>query len=238
MGEPHLNGAYYGPSIPPPSKSSKKYYRPGRDGGGCCCNPFSCCCGCLMNCLCTCICQILFTILIIVGIVVLVFWLVFRPNTVKFHVNEASLTEFNIRNNTLHYNLALNLTIRNPNKRIGIYYDRIEARAFYQGQRFHTVDLQKFYQGKKNTSNVSAEFKGSQLVPLGAKEMSKYNEDLSAGRYDIDIKLYLRIRLKFWFVKSTRVKPKIDCDLDIPLSSNGTVSGGAYEPTRCDFDWR
>ncbi|KAL1549252.1 NDR1/HIN1-like protein 3 [Salvia divinorum] len=240
MGEtkqPHLNGAYYGPSIPPPSKPSKSYHRPGRGGGGCCCNPFTCCCGCLMNCLCTCICQIVFTILIVVGIIVLVLWLVFRPNAVKFHVNEASLTEFNINNNTLHYNLALNLTIRNPNKRIGIYYDRIEARAFYQGQRFSTVDLQKFYQGKKNTSNVSAEFKGSQLVLLGANEMSKYNEDRTAGKYDIDIKLYLRIRMKFAFVKSTRVKPKIDCDLKIPLSSNGTASG-AYEPTRCDFDWR
>lgn len=236
MGEtrqPHLNGAYYGPSIPPPTKTS---HRPGRGGGGC--NPFTCCCGCLMNCLCTCICQILITILIIVGIFALIVWLIFRPNTVKFHVTDAVLSEFNINNNnTLHYNLGLNLTIRNPNKRIGIYYDKIEARAFYRGQRFRTIDLQTFYQGKKNTTNLNAEFKGQQLVLLGSDEMSKYNEDRNSGVYEIDIQLYLRIRMKFAFVKSSRVKPKIDCDLKIPLKSNGTASA-VYEPTRCDFDWR
>ncbi|KAH6762125.1 hypothetical protein C2S52_019558 [Perilla frutescens var. hirtella] len=241
MGEtrqPHLNGAYYGPSIPPPS-NSKTYHRPGRGGGGggCCCNPFSCCCSCIMNCICTCICQILFTILIVVGIIVLILWLVFRPNTIKFHVTEATLTEFNISNNTVHYNLALNLTIRNPNKRIGIYYDKIDASAYYQGQRLKTVELPTFYQGKKNTSTLSAEFIGSQLVPLGNNEMSHYNEDHTSGTYGIDIKLNLRMRLKFAFVKSSKVKPKIDCDLKIPLSSNGTASG-TFQPTRCDFDWR
>ncbi|KAL7096468.1 hypothetical protein ACP275_10G081200 [Erythranthe tilingii] len=235
--QPHLNGAYYGPSIPPPSKT---YHRPGRDGGGgCCCNPFSCCCSCIMNCICTCICQIVFTILIIAGLAVLVIWFIFRPNTVKFYADDASLTEFTINsNNTLHYNLALNLTIRNPNKRIGIYYDQIEARAFYQGQRFSTVQLPNFYQGHKNTSSQRAEFKGQNLVLLGAKEMSKYNDDKSSGTYSIDVKLYLRIRLKFVFLKSSKVKPKIDCDLRIPLSSNATAAPAAFQSQRCDFDWR
>ncbi|KAG8376821.1 hypothetical protein BUALT_Bualt09G0103700 [Buddleja alternifolia] len=234
--QPHLNGAYYGPSVPPPSKT---FHRPGGGGGGCCFNPFSCCCSCIANCICTCICQILCTLLVIVGIVVFICWLIFRPNTVKFHVSDASLTQFNLNNNTLHYNLALNLTIRNPNKRIGIYYDAIEARAFYQGQRFSTVELQRFYQGTKRTDNLTAEFRGQNLVLLGSNEMSHYNTDRSSGTYGIDVKLYLRIRLKFWFVKSTRVKPKIDCNLKIPLSSNGTTSSGSvYESKRCDFDWR
>ncbi|XP_075512948.1 NDR1/HIN1-like protein 3 [Primulina tabacum] len=241
MGEtkqPHLNGAYYGPSIPPPSKS---YHRPGRrgggGGGGCCCNPFTCCCSCIMNCICTCIFQIIITILIIVGIFVFICWLIFRPNTVKFYATDASLTEFNLNGTTLHYNLALNLTIRNPNKRIGIYYDQIEARAFYQGQRFSTVELTPFYQDKKSTNSLNADFKGQNLVLLGSKETSNYNDDKESGAFGVDVKLYLRIRLKFWFVKSTKVKPKIDCDLRIPLSSNGTASV-SYESKRCDFDWR
>ncbi|KAL8039868.1 hypothetical protein ABFX02_10G064400 [Erythranthe guttata] len=232
----HLNGAYYGPSIPPPAKSS---YRPGRGGGGCCCNPFSCCCSCIANCICTCVFQIIFTILIIVGLAVLIIWLIFRPSTVKFYAADATLTQFSLDNSTLHYNLALNLTIRNPNKRIGIYYDQIEARAFYHGQRFSTVQLPNFYQGHKNTTSQIAEFKGQQIVLLGTKEMKDYNEEKISGRYEIDVKLYLKIRLKFRFVKSWRVKPKIDCDLKIPLTSNGTAAAsGVYEPERCDFDWR
>ncbi|GFQ03427.1 protein yls9 [Phtheirospermum japonicum] len=220
MGGSDLNGGFYGPPIP-----SKNYHRPGRGGGGGCC-------------ICTCVCQIIVTILVIVGIVVFICWLIFRPNTVKFHASDATLTEFNLsNNNTLHFNLALNLTIRNPNRRIGIYYDRIEARAFYQGQRFSTYDLQTFYQGHKSTNYASAVFRGQHVVMLGNRELSSYNSDRSAGAFPIDVKLYLRIRLKFGFVKSMRVKPNIDCDLRVPLSQNGTVSG-VYEPTRCDFDWR
>ncbi|XP_051150633.1 NDR1/HIN1-like protein 3 [Andrographis paniculata] len=240
MGEtrqPHLNGAYYGPSIPPPPR--KSYHRPGRGGGGgCCCNPFSCCCSCLMNCICTCVFQILCTILVILGVVVFVLWLIFRPNAVKFYATNASLTEFSLEgNNTLRYNLALNLTIRNPNKRIGIYYDRIEAEALYEGQRFGWDNLQTFYQGHKSTNNLTAEFSGTHVVPLGAKEMSNYNGDRTSGVYDIDVKLKLRVRLKFWIVKSARWKPKIECDLKIPLTSNGTAPQ-AFESKRCDFDWR
>ncbi|KAK4480912.1 hypothetical protein RD792_011770 [Penstemon davidsonii] len=235
MGEtkqPHLNGAYYGPSVPPPSKT---YHRPGRGGGGgCCCNPFTC----LMNCLCTCVFQILCTILVVAAVIIVILWLIFRPNTLKFHATNATLTEFNLNNNTLHYNLAVNLTIRNPNRRIGVYYDGIEARAFYQGQRFATTQLQPFFQGTKRTDNVRAEFRGQNLVLLGNREQSNYNGDRSSGMYDIDVKLYMRIRLKFGIVKSTRVRPKIDCDLSIPLSSNGTASSGVYESKRCDFDWR
>ncbi|KAK4478861.1 hypothetical protein RD792_014366 [Penstemon davidsonii] len=238
MGEtkqPHLNGAYYGPSIPPPSKS---YHRPGRGGGGCCCNPFSCCCGCLMNCLCTCVFQILCTILVVAAIIIAILIFVFRPNAVKFHATNATLTEFNLNNNTLHYNLAVNLTIRNPNRRIGFYYDVIEARASYQGQRFATTQLTPFFQGTKSTNNVTAEFRGQNMILLGNREMSHYNGDRSSGMYDIEVKLYLRTRLRFWIVKSMRVKPKIECDLRIPLSSNGTASSGAFESQRCDFDWR
>ncbi|XP_027068765.2 NDR1/HIN1-like protein 3 [Coffea eugenioides] len=233
MPEPHLNGAYYGPSIPPP----KHYHRPGRGGGGSC-NPFSCCCGCLCNCILSCIFQILCTIVVVLGIIILVLWLIFRPNKVKFYANDAELTQFDLSstNNTLYYNLALNMTVRNPNKRIGIYYDRIEASAFYQGQRLKNVELDSFYQPHKNTSSLHAVFQGQQLVTLGSDEASNYKDDKNSGSYNIDVELYMRIRLKFGWVKSPKFKPKIKCDLEIPLNSNGTASG-TFESKRCGLDW-
>lgn len=126
----HLNGAYYGPSIPPPTKKTRSYHR---HSHGSSCNPLSCLCGCIFNLFC----QILITILVALGIAVLVLWLVYRPNAPKFHVNEATLTEFTLspNNNTLYYNLAVNMTFRNPNKRIGIYFDKVEARPEYYGKR-------------------------------------------------------------------------------------------------------
>ncbi|KAF7139458.1 hypothetical protein RHSIM_Rhsim07G0206100 [Rhododendron simsii] len=208
--QPHLNGAYYGPSIPPPP--SKSYHRPGR---GSSCNP----CGCFFGL----IFKTLFTVLFIVGLVVFLFWLAFRPNRVKFHVTDAALTQFNLTTttNTLYYNLDLNLTIRNPNRHIGIYYDRIEARAFYGGQRFASSStLPRFYQGKKNTTELNVVLKGQHIVVADQGNnddlLSDYNSEKASGVYGIDVKLYLRVRFK--------LRGLIDGE---DVSSGGVCSGKA-----------
>ncbi|XP_047313220.1 NDR1/HIN1-like protein 3 [Impatiens glandulifera] len=227
MGEskqPHLNGAYYGPSIPPPSKT---HHRHGRGS----------CCGCLCGCLFSLIFKILCTILVTIGLIVLVLWLVFRPNQVKFYATDATLTQFDLSttNNTLYYNLALNLIIRNPNKRVGVYYDQIEASAYYEDERLQTKDLQRFYQGHKNTANVSTEFQGQSVVVLQGSDRTSYDSEKLSGIYSIDLKLKLRIRLKAWWFKTPRFTSKVECDLKIPLNSN--MNGGSFQSKRCDIDW-
>ncbi|KAJ8754597.1 hypothetical protein K2173_010203 [Erythroxylum novogranatense] len=217
--QPQLNGAYYGPAIPPPQSHHRR-----RSSGSCC--------------LLSSLLKFIVSLAVIVGVAILVFWLIVRPNKVKFHVTEANLTQFNFTaNNTLHYNLALNITIRNPNKRIGIYYDRIEARAFYEDHRLKSVFLPPFYQGHKNTSVLSPVFEGQQLVLLGADESTDFNEEKNSGAFDIYVKLYLRIRFKLGKLKTHRFKPKIGCDLMVPLNSvNGRV-GGVFETTKCKLDY-
>jgi hypothetical protein len=232
--QPQLNGAYYGPSIPPPSKKSKtkSYHRPSR---GSSCNPFCCLCECVFGC----IFKIIIGLIVTLGIIALVLWLVFRPNRVKFYATGAELTQFeySTTNNTLYYNLALNMTIRNPNRRIGIYYDTIEARASYEGQRFSTVQLGRFYQGRKNTSELHTVFRGQQIVMLGSEAISNYNEDRTSGNYNIEVKLYLRLRLKFGWVKVPRIRPRIECDLEIPLENSGGRAPRTFETKRCGLDW-
>ncbi|GLT90098.1 hypothetical protein SLE2022_080500 [Rubroshorea leprosula] len=206
----HLNGAYYGPAVPP----ARSYHRHGHG--------FGCGCCCLLS-------QV--TAVIIVCLAALIFWLIFRPNVVKFHVTDASLTQFNLTSDSnLHYNLALNITVRNPNKKIGIYYDRIEANAYYEDQRFATQQLTPFYQGHKNTSYLNPSFQGQKLVLLGADGVSEYNQEKNSGVYSIDVKLNLRVRFKLGKLKTWRFKPKIECDLKVPLSSSA-------ETTECKIDF-
>ncbi|KAJ9184559.1 hypothetical protein P3X46_004273 [Hevea brasiliensis] len=217
----NLNGAYYGPAIPPPNT----YHRPGR----------SCGCGC---CLLSCLLKIIIAIVVVAGLAVFIFWLVVRPNKVKFHVTEATLSEFDYatNNNTLYYNLSMTISVRNPNKKIGIYYDRIEAKAFYEDQRFGYDSLAPFYQGHKNTSILTPAFEGKQVIPaLGGEELTKFNQEKTSGVYSIDVKLYLKIRFKIGKIKVGKFKPKIECDLKVPLSTNGTVA--PIETTKCDWDY-
>lgn len=219
-----LNGAYYGPSVPPPRKA---YHRPGRGSGGGCG-----CCGCLFGCLCNCIFSLIFklvfTVIILVGIAALIFWFLVRPNNLKFYATGASLTQFNLTtDNTLQYNLDLNLTVRNPNKRIGIYYDTFQVNGYYGDQRLATQNLTPFYQGHKNTTELSTVFDGQQLL-LGASELSNYNSEKSNGYYNIDVQLNLKLRVKVGWIKVGHFKPKINCDLSVPSSA-----GGTFQTTRC-----
>ncbi|GLT46366.1 hypothetical protein SLA2020_201260 [Shorea laevis] len=210
----HLNGP------------ARFYHRHGHGSGcGCCC-------------LLSFLIKLIVTAVIILGLAALIFWLIFRPNIVKFHVTDASLTQFNLTSdNNLHYNLALNITVRNPNKKIGIYYDRIEANAYYEDQRFATQQLTPFYQDHKNTSYLNPSFQGQKLVLLGADGVSEYNQEKNSGVYSIDVKLNLRVRFKVGKLKTWRFKPKIECDLEVPLSSSdGRLAGGA-EATKCKIDF-
>lgn len=135
----------------------------------------------------------------IFSISLFIFLLIFLPREVKFRVTQESLTQFNFTttNNTLNYKLALNITLRNSNKRVGIHYDGIEAIAYYRKKWFSTVRLTPFYQGHKNTSILSPIFEGQQVLSLGDPDLSKFELEKSVGAYSIDVKLSVRVRIKY-----------------------------------------
>ncbi|KAI4348895.1 hypothetical protein L6164_009561 [Bauhinia variegata] len=220
--QPQLNGAYYGPAIPP----QQERYRPSRDR--------SCFC-CLFGFLW----KLLLSLIVIAGLAILIFWLVVQPRSFKFYVSDAQLTQFEYNSTTLHYNLALNFTARNPNKKLSIYYDKVEGRAFYDGNRFATADvithLNSFRQYKKSTNAMSGEFKGQHVLP--SLDQTRFNNEKNNDAFDIDVKLYFRIRFRLGDVISRDYHPKATCELkNIPLSSNTTTATG-FQLTKCDVDF-
>ena len=223
--QPHLNGAYYGPAIPP---AVQPHHRPQRHR--------SCCC-CLFGILW----KILVALIVIVGLAILIFWLVVQPRSFKFHVTEADLTQFeyNTNNNTLHYNMVLNFTARNPNKKLNIYYDKVEALAFYEDARFSNYDvithMNSFRQYTKSSSPMSAVFSGSRVLTLDNEQISELNQDKSDGVYDIYVKLNFRIRYRLGDLISGDFKPKVKCDLKVPVPNNGTLT--FFQATKCDVDY-
>lgn len=233
-GRYNLNGGRYGPPV-------KTYHSHGRRGADAGCGICSCCLDCFLcfgGCILNIVCCILTGIAVVLGIVALILWFTFRPNVVKFQVTEANLTRFDLdpQSNNLHYNLSLNFSIRNPNQRLGIHYDQLEARGYYGDQRFAAVNLPSFYQGHKNTTVIGTELNGQSLVLLGHGGRSDLREDQKSGVYRIDVKLRFKIRFKFGFLKSWAFKPKIKCHLKVPLSSSTSAGGFQFHPTKCHVD--
>ncbi|XP_014494770.1 NDR1/HIN1-like protein 10 [Vigna radiata var. radiata] len=222
--QPHLNGAYYGPAIP---TAEPPRYRPQRERGCCCC---------LFGILW----KILVVLIVLVGLAILIFWLVVQPRSFKFHVTEADLTQFeyNADNSTLDYNMVLNFTARNPNKKLNIYYDKVEALAFYKDARFSNDDvithMNSFRQYTKSSNPMSAVFSGQQVVTLNNEQVSQLNEHKSEGVYEFYVRLNFRIRYRLGDVISGDFKPKAKCHIKVPFANSASQP---FQTTKCDIDY-
>ncbi|KAE8651108.1 hypothetical protein Csa_000750 [Cucumis sativus] len=197
--QPHLNSNFYGPAVPPPSKS-----RRGR------------------RILCT-ILMVAIGLIVGAGILLLILGLVYSPHKLVFNVSSARLTQFNLTttsSNQLHYSLALNVTIRNPNKRYRVYYDYNEMAVLYKNQRLATQWLPSFFQETKSTVVVSPNnFDGQKLMFLTSDEHVEFNAEKANGIYSIDVKFFFRLRMKSGQVV-LKFKPKVYCGLKVPLGSD------------------
>ncbi|TKY44822.1 YLS9 protein [Spatholobus suberectus] len=165
------------------------------------------------------------------------FLIIISSSSVKFHVTEASLTQFNLTSdNTLYYNFNVNVTVRNPNKHIIVYYREITAIAWYKDNEFDRVSLRPFDQGHKNTTFLQAVFEGQSVIKLKPKQLGEYKEETSVGIYNnLAVDFDLTIRSKFGRFKSGRFNPPIvQCRrLSVPLVSNDK-SAPPFSVTKCN----
>ncbi|CAI8597471.1 unnamed protein product [Vicia faba] len=194
---------------------------------------YCCCCNNLVTIICN-------LIIILLGLIVFLLWLIIQPKAVKFTVTNASLTQFSItNNNTLNYNLVLDIMIQNPNRKLGIYYDNIETLVFYKDSRFDFQTLETFFQHQKGIDFFSLVFEGQQVIFLSRYQISKFEEEKKDGVYGIDVKIFLNVRFKLGLFKTGKAKPKIRCNLKVPLrTSNVTFLGDGFQVTDCDWGYK
>ncbi|CAL8993567.1 unnamed protein product [Prunus brigantina] len=164
----------------------------------------------------------------------------------EFSVTNAFLTQFTFNTATdqsLHYNLTLDITITNPNKRVGIEYRDIQATAMCGRKTFALLSLgggilAPFYQGHENTT-VLHNLLVQGLVQFEEAQLCKCKSKTVAGVYSIDLQLALRVKARYGMsIKGRSNKVGILCKLLVPLTTFGTSidgNGGEYcfNTTKC-----
>lgn len=205
-------GSYYGPPIPPQQANHRNRRRT--------------------------IIRAFIAFWIAIGITVLIIWLVYRPNKIKFSVENAYLTNFTLTTSPsyLDYDLYTTVSIRNPNKKIGVYYDRLEASAFYSGYRFGWIPLPTFYQGHKNTTMLFPSFDGRSIVTDSSVSDTFKNENATRF-FNIDLWFNAKIRLKYGSWIKIKYTVRIRCDIRVPLVTNGNSNNAGFQWTQCDVDY-
>ncbi|KAF8659998.1 hypothetical protein HU200_058082 [Digitaria exilis] len=191
-----------------------------------------CCpCKCLACGLFSCLCSILISLLVTLGVLALILYFIFRPHMIAATVDSANLSTFALSTNSaLAYNLTVGMTVRNPNTRVGLYYDNVEALALYKDQRFGYDPLDSFYQGTQASTKLNPEFHGSQPLQ-GDVTAAEFRQEQTAGNFAINIDFNAKLRVKVWAFKVHGPKAKITCKLSVPAP--GATNASPFQPTDC-----
>ncbi|KAL5709196.1 hypothetical protein ACHQM5_019911 [Ranunculus cassubicifolius] len=163
---------------------------------------------------------ILFTILII--------WLILRPTKPRFTLQDATVYNFNVSTGTflLTSYFQVTVTTRNPNDRIGIYYDKLDIFASYHGQQITLANsISKTYQGH-NDINVWSPFLSGTAVPLAPFLAVNLAQDQSTGNILVNIRIDGRVRWKVGTWTSGRYHLFVNCPAYLTFGNKYTVGGG------------
>ncbi|KAL6507264.1 hypothetical protein OROGR_023459 [Orobanche gracilis] len=175
--------------------------KPPRKGSNCC-----------KKCLCWTISLLLLQI-VILGILAGVGYLVFRPEIPKYSVDSITVTRFNLNSdNSLSTGFDVNITARNPNKKIGIYYESgSHLRVLYRGTQLCEGSLPKFYQGHRNTTLLAVALAGQAGDAAGL--LQSLQTEQQTGSIPLDLRGRVPVRIRLGRLKLMEWKFLVRCRL-------------------------
>ncbi|XAR58099.1 hypothetical protein NMG60_11026484 [Bertholletia excelsa] len=189
----------------------------------------SCCC----RCLCCTVC-LLFLLLLSLVIAAAVVYFVFHPKIPNYSIKKLRITQLNVNNDmSLSATFTVQITARNPNEKIGIYYEggsRISV--YYTGTQLCEGSLPEFYQGPRNTTVLEVGLTGQ--TGNGATLL----QSLQAGQQHIgtiplDMKAKVPVRIKLGSVKMFKWKFQVRCNVVVDSLSADNVIG--IKSSSCKF---
>lgn len=190
---------------------------------------------CCRKCLCWTISLLLLQILII-GILAAIIYFVFQPKIPKYSVDAMRITQFNLGNdNTLSATFNVNITARNPNKKIGIYYEGgSHLSVWYTGTKLCEGSLPKFYQGHRNTTLLNLTLMGQTQDADGLLQSLEAQQQ--TGNIPLRLRAKVPVRLKLGKLKLMKWKLLVRCRLVVDtLSADNVIR---IRESNCKFRFR
>lgn len=73
-------------------------------------------------------------------------------------------------------------------------------------------------------------------MSLSSSDLDRFGRESSDGSFNVDVKIYARVRFKVGSVRSRRYRPDFECELRVPVLLNGASNSG-FARTKCDVDF-
>ncbi|KAG7559619.1 Late embryogenesis abundant protein LEA_2 subgroup [Arabidopsis thaliana x Arabidopsis arenosa] len=176
----------------------------------------------------------------VVLFVVFLVWAILHPHGPRFVLQDATIYAFNVSQpNYLTSNIQVTLSSRNPNDKIGIFYDRLDIYASYRNQQVTLATLlPATYQGHLDVT-VWSPFLYGTTVPVAPYFSPALSQDLTAGMVLLNIKIDGWVRWKVGTWISGRYRLHVNCPAYITLAGHFSGDGPAVKyqlVQRCAVD--
>ncbi|KAD6453352.1 hypothetical protein E3N88_08057 [Mikania micrantha] len=165
------------------------------------------------------------------GIIIFIMWLVLRPQIPQFRVETLTLSNFNISTNSLiSGNWDARFTARNPNSKITLYYNQIEAAIFYKSDSISETTVPPFVQGTKNETTLRATFAS---LTAYLDDRDSINGERNRGAVNFNLRMMTRVRFQAGSWWARRRILRVYCpNLSVGVSANsssGSLVGGSKQ---------
>ncbi|KAE9621733.1 hypothetical protein Lal_00032699 [Lupinus albus] len=166
--------------------------------------------------------------LFIILLIILVVWATLRPTKPTFILQDVTVYAFNATiPNFLTSNFQVTLSSRNPNDKIGVYYDRLDTYVVYRSQQITLrTAIPPSYQGHKEVDIWSPIVYGTN-VPVAPYNFVGLSQDQSNGNVLVVVNIDGRVRWKVGSFISGRYHIYIRCPayINFGAQSNGNFVG-------------
>ncbi|KAL5745356.1 hypothetical protein ACOSP7_026502 [Xanthoceras sorbifolium] len=193
------------------------------------------------SCLCKCFCwtlSLLLILIILIASTVGILYLAFRPKLPKYSVDRMQVTQFNLTNESnLKATLNVTITARNPNKRIGIYYEGgSHISVWYTDTKLCEGSIPKFYQGHENTTVLNLPLAGETQNATSLAESVQLQLQ-QTGNVPLNLRVDQPVRVKLGKLKLMEVKFLVRCRLLVD-SLSSTDNAIRIQDSKCKFRFR
>ncbi|KAJ1382648.1 Late embryogenesis abundant protein [Sesbania bispinosa] len=181
--------------------------------------------------------SILLILIIAIAITIGILFLAFRPKLPKYSVDKLGISQFNFSdNNSLFVTFNVTITARNPNKKIGIYYEGgSHISAWYKDTQLCEGSLPKFYQGHRNTTVLNLPLTGQTHDATGLQNTLEQQLQ-ETSNIPLNLKVNQPVRVKLGKLKLFKVKFRVRCRLVVDsLGANNDIR---ISNSRCKFRLR
>lgn len=189
---------------------------------------------CCRRCLCWTVCLLVLQV-VVIAITGGIIYLVFRPKLPKYSVDQLQITQFNVSTDqtSLYATFDVSITARNPNKKIGIYYEGgSRLSVWYTRTKLCEGALPKFYQGHRNTTQLLVQLTG-QNQDASSLLAALQQQQQQTGNVPLTLRVRQPVKIKLGSFKLPKIFFVVRCRLVVDsLSENNDIT---IQSSSCKF---